>query len=160
MTRCAHFTMNSFRSLAILYVLILLLCIFGVIKGLRTFRERRLTKTPSETSTTSLNDEQPPEQEKPPSKVRISSLDTFRGLAIVTMIFANCGAGRYWWLEHVAWNGIHFADFIFPSFLWIMGVCIPISIKSQLARNVLKKNIIKNILIVSVVCEFSRILQN
>lgn len=126
-----------------------MLGIFGIIKGIKTIRERRSTKETSEASTTSLNEDQP-EHEKPASKsrTRISSLDTFRGLAIVTMIFANSGAGRYWWLEHAAWNGIHFADFVFPSFLWIMGVCIPISIKSQLAKNVPKRDIIHNILIV------------
>lgn len=116
-------------------------------------RARRLAKEPSEASTATLNEDQP-EQQKPSPKslTRISSLDTFRGLAIVTMIFANSGAGRYWWLEHAAWNGIHFADFVFPSFLWIMGVCIPISVKSQLAKNIPKKEIIHSIIIVSLGC--------
>lgn len=80
---------------------------------------------------------------------RLCSLDTFRGLAIVTMIFANSGAGKYKWLEHATWNGIHPADFIFPSFLWIMGVCIPISIKSQLMKNVPRKIMLRGILMVS-----------
>lgn len=49
---------------------------------------------------------------------RLCSLDAFRGLAIVTMVFANAGCGKYHWIEHATWNGIHPADFIFPSFLW------------------------------------------
>lgn len=79
---------------------------------------------------------------------RLCSLDAFRGLAIVSMIFANSGCGKYYWLEHAPWNGIHAADFIFPSFLWIMGVCIPISQKSALARNISKSEMLKGILIV------------
>lgn len=83
------------------------------------------------------------------SSRRISSLDTFRGLAIILMIFANSGAGKFEWFEHAIWNGIHPADFIFPSFLWIMGVCIPVSIKSQMNRNVPRNVILNNICIVS-----------
>lgn len=96
------------------------------------------------TSTSNL-DVNVPELKHPRSKSRLISLDAFRGLAIVTMIFCNCGAGKYRWLEHATWDGIHFADFIFPSFLWIMGVCIPISIKSQMAKNILKRDMIVNI---------------
>lgn len=81
---------------------------------------------------------------------RLCCLDTFRGLAIVTMIFANSGAGKYKWLEHATWNGLHSADLIFPSFLWIMGVCIPISIKSQVTKNVPCKRMLRDILYVSV----------
>lgn len=86
---------------------------------------------------------------KTPTSKRLCSLDAFRGLAIVAMIFANSGCGKYYWIEHASWNGIHPADFIFPSFLWIMGVCIPISLKSQFARNVPKTVMLKAILTVS-----------
>lgn len=83
------------------------------------------------------------------SSNRLCSLDAFRGLAIVTMIFANSGCGEYHWIEHASWNGIHLADFIFPSFLWIMGVCIPISLKSQFAKNIPRPDMLSNIFIVS-----------
>lgn len=83
------------------------------------------------------------------TSARICSLDAFRGLAIVTMIFANSGCGKYHWLEHTSWNGIHPADFIFPAFLWIMGVCIPFSLKSQFDKNIPRPDILSNILIVS-----------
>lgn len=81
---------------------------------------------------------------------RLCSLDAFRGLAIVTMVFANAGCGKYYWIEHATWNGIHAADFIFPSFLWIMGVCIPFSLKSQFDKNIPRQEILGNILIVSI----------
>ncbi|XP_026476119.1 heparan-alpha-glucosaminide N-acetyltransferase-like [Ctenocephalides felis] len=79
-------------------------------------------------------------------KKRVKSLDTFRGISIVLMIFVNSGGGHYWWIEHATWNGLHVADLVFPFFLWIMGVCIPISILSQLRKNTPRKNILLNIL--------------
>lgn len=66
------------------------------------------------------------------------------------MIFANSGAGHYWWMDHAPWNGLHLADLVFPFFLWIMGVCIPISIKSQHRRGVPRRDMLINILIRSV----------
>lgn len=68
-------------------------------------------------------------------KPRVQSLDTFRGISIVVMILANYGAGHYNFLEHATWNGLNVADLVFPWFMWIMGVCIPISVKSALKRN-------------------------
>lgn len=83
---------------------------------------------------------------KVPVKKRMKSIDTFRGIIIVLMIFVNNGGGEYWWIDHAPWNGLHVADLVFPSFIWIMGVCIPLSIKSQLGRNISKKSILLNIL--------------
>lgn len=62
-------------------------------------------------------------------------------LSIVLMIFVNSGGGGYSWIEHAAWNGLHLADIVFPSFLWIMGVCIPLSIKAQMGRGIGKGRI-------------------
>ncbi|XP_016948278.1 heparan-alpha-glucosaminide N-acetyltransferase [Drosophila biarmipes] len=78
---------------------------------------------------------------KATQRKRLRSLDTFRGLSIVLMIFVNSGGGGYTWIEHAAWNGLHLADVVFPSFLWIMGVCIPLSVKSQLSRGSSKAGI-------------------
>lgn len=80
------------------------------------------------------------------TKPRLRSLDTFRGLTIVLMIFVNSGGGHYWWIEHATWNGLHIADLVFPWFLWIMGVCIPMSVKSQLGRNTPKKDMLISVL--------------
>lgn len=33
------------------------------------------------------------------------------------MIFVNDGAGGYEIMEHVSWNGLHLADFVFPWYL-------------------------------------------
>jgi len=80
------------------------------------------------------------------SKSRLKSLDTFRGLSIVLMIFVNDGAGHYWFFEHATWNGLQIADLVFPWFLWIMGVCIPLSVRSQLKKKVPRIAILQNIL--------------
>lgn len=46
----------------------------------------------------------PPKQPTKPK--RLSSLDTFRGIALCIMIFVNYGGGGYWFFEHAAWNGL------------------------------------------------------
>lgn len=89
------------------------------------------------------------ELEAPRTKKRLKSLDIFRGVAIVLMIFVNNGGGHYWWIEHAIWNGLHVADLVFPWFLFIMGVCIPMSIKSLIAKQILKVEIMKKIIRVS-----------
>ncbi|XP_075972706.1 heparan-alpha-glucosaminide N-acetyltransferase isoform X2 [Anticarsia gemmatalis] len=76
---------------------------------------------------------------------RLRALDTFRGMAIVFMIFVNDGAGGYWWMEHATWNGLVAGDLVFPAFLWIMGVCIPLSVKSAFAKGVPRWKIVMHI---------------
>ncbi|KAI4470588.1 hypothetical protein MML48_1g14109 [Holotrichia oblita] len=70
------------------------------------------------------------------NKPRVKSLDTFRGITIALMIFVNYGGGGYRFIDHTVWNGLHIADLVFPWFLWIMGVCIPISIRSTIKTGV------------------------
>lgn len=83
---------------------------------------------------------------KPPAKPRVKSLDTFRGISIVIMIFVNYGAGSYWFLEHAPWHGLQLADLVFPWFMWIMGVCIPMGLSSALRRNTPRTKIFLRIL--------------
>lgn len=64
------------------------------------------------------------------------------------MIFVNSGGGHYWWMEHATWNGLHVADLVFPWFLFIMGVCIPISLRSQVGRNIARRKILANVAMV------------
>lgn len=77
---------------------------------------------------------------------RLRALDTFRGIAIVFMIFVNDGAGGYWWIGHATWNGLVAGDLVFPSFLWIMGVCIPLSVKGAFAKGIPRWKILVHIL--------------
>lgn len=69
-----------------------------------------------------------------PARRRVRSVDVVRGISIVLMMFVNHGAGGYWFLGHATWDGIYVGDLVFPWFLWVMGVCIPLSVRPQLAR--------------------------
>lgn len=61
---------------------------------------------------------------------RLHFLDTFRGFALTMMIFVNYGGGSYWFMDHSSWNGLTFADLLFPWFVFIMGVSMSISFNS------------------------------
>ena len=67
-------------------------------------------------------------------KRRERSLDTLRGLVICLMIFVNYGGGGFAILEHAPWYGLTIADTVFPGFIFMMGVSIVLSIRSQLSR--------------------------
>ncbi|KAE8300096.1 Heparan-alpha-glucosaminide N-acetyltransferase [Larimichthys crocea] len=66
-----------------------------------------------------------------PSK-RLRSLDTFRGISLVIMVFVNYGGGRYWFFRHESWNGLTVADLVFPWFVFIMGTSTALSINALL----------------------------
>lgn len=70
-----------------------------------------------------------------PKKERLKSLDTFRGISIVVMIFVNYRGGDYWFFKHSKWNGLTVADLVFPWFVWIMGTAMAYSFHSQLRRS-------------------------
>jgi predicted acyltransferase len=70
---------------------------------------------------------------------RLISLDAFRGLTIAGMVLVNnpgTWAHIYNPLEHAAWHGITPTDFIFPFFLFIVGVAIPISLGKRIEEGV------------------------
>ena len=91
-----------------------------------------------------------PTEEEKSAKVRLRSLDTFRGIAIALMMFVNDGGGGYWFMEHSTWNGLYVADLVFPWFLWIMGVCIPMSVKSNIKRETPTRSVVWAITVRSV----------
>lgn len=66
------------------------------------------------------------------ASTRIRSVDTFRGIAILLMIFVNNGGGKYVFLNHSAWFGLTVADLVLPWFAWIMGLTIAISKRAEL----------------------------
>ncbi len=72
-------------------------------------------------------------------KGRLTSLDAFRGLTLALMILVNSpgDAGTvYSHLSHVVWNGWTFADTVFPSFLFIVGVSLVFSIAKQVEKGI------------------------
>ena len=62
---------------------------------------------------------------------RLVSLDLLRGLAVIGMIIVNEMAGMqppvYRLLLHSRWDGLTIADVVFPAFLFMVGVSIPLA---------------------------------
>ena len=67
---------------------------------------------------------------------RLLSLDILRGLTVAGMILVNNGAGRehFYPLTHSAWNGLTPCDLVFPFFLFMVGMSVPMSSKSSMGR--------------------------
>ena len=75
---------------------------------------------------------------------RLASLDVARGFdmlwimglsGLVIKVCAACGYGPETaiaaQMEHLHWEGLHFIDFIFPTFIFIAGISFPFSIAKQ-----------------------------
>lgn len=70
---------------------------------------------------------------------RLHSIDAFRALTMLTMIFVNDVSGVSnipAWIEHVkaADDGLGFADTVFPAFLFIVGLSIPFAIGRRINK--------------------------
>ncbi len=64
--------------------------------------------------------------------MRFVSLDVFRGIAIALMIVVNMASlsepNVYAILNHADWNGFTLADWVFPAFLFAVGLALPFSL--------------------------------
>lgn len=61
---------------------------------------------------------------------RLVSLDVFRGITIAGMVLVNnpgTWSHIYWPLAHAKWHGWTPTDLVFPFFLFIVGVAIPLA---------------------------------
>ena len=70
---------------------------------------------------------------------RLLSIDVFRAVNMFFMIFVNDLSGVHdvpGWIDHVKANedGMHFADTIFPLFLFIAGLSIPLAIGRRISK--------------------------
>lgn len=70
---------------------------------------------------------------------RIASIDVFRGLTMLIMIFVNdldAVKGLPWWTYHApgSVNAMTYVDMVFPAFLFILGMAIPIAIEQRLRK--------------------------
>ncbi len=67
---------------------------------------------------------------------RLLSLDILRGLTIAFMIMVNNPGGEGAWTEmrHADWNGFTATDLVFPTFLFVVGASIVLSIQARLNR--------------------------
>ena len=75
-----------------------------------------------------------------PAPARLASIDIMRGLTMTLMIFVNELAGVRglpWWNYHmkaeIDW--MTYVDMVFPFFLFIVGLSLPLAIRHRLKRN-------------------------
>jgi predicted acyltransferase len=74
----------------------------------------------------------------PKQSIRLHSLDTFRGITIAGMLLVNIASlapSIHPWLEHSHWNGCTLADWVFPFFLFIVGVAMAFSLSKYSQDN-------------------------
>jgi len=75
-------------------------------------------------------------------QTRLISLDVFRGMTIAGMVMVNnpgTWSAIYPPLQHAEWHGITPTDYIFPFFLFIVGVAIPIALGKRIEEGITNK---------------------
>ncbi|MGB9435075.1 MAG: heparan-alpha-glucosaminide N-acetyltransferase domain-containing protein [Candidatus Acidiferrum sp.] len=75
---------------------------------------------------------------------RLMCLDVYRGLMVAGMILVdNPGSDEkaYWPIMHARWNGWTPADFIFPSFLFLVGISMVYSFAARRKRGETRRQI-------------------
>ena len=80
---------------------------------------------------------------------RLISLDVFRGITVAAMVLVNFPGSwkaMYGPLEHASWEGTTPTDFIFPFFVFIVGVSIALSFSKQSGQGKTKEQLVKKIL--------------
>ena len=70
---------------------------------------------------------------------RVTSIDIFRGLTMALMIFVNdlsSVKGLPWWNYHMPGeaNGMTYVDMVFPAFLFILGMSLPLAVGQRLKK--------------------------
>jgi predicted acyltransferase len=79
---------------------------------------------------------------------RLVALDAFRGATIALMVLVNnAGSGRdsYRQLQHAEWHGWTITDTVFPSFVWIVGVALTLSLGKRLAAGIPKRRLLAQV---------------
>ena len=76
-------------------------------------------------------------------KDRIISVDVLRGLTVLLMtVVNNPGSWDYVYpiLDHAKWNGCTLADLVFPFFIFVVGIAVPLAmpVKQDKPENILK----------------------
>jgi heparan-alpha-glucosaminide N-acetyltransferase len=71
---------------------------------------------------------------------RIQSIDIFRGITLAVMIFVNDldeTRNLPWWTFHANrnWDVMTYVDMVFPIFLFLVGMSLPIAINARLRKN-------------------------
>ncbi len=83
---------------------------------------------------------------------RVLSIDVFRGITILTMVFVNELAGVQnipTWMKHLPADvdGMTFVDLVFPAFLFIVGMSIPFATAARLNKGDNLRDIFGHVLV-------------
>ena len=108
---------------------------------------------------TTLRNEAPP-AELAAQRPRLLSLDTLRGFDMLWIMgLAGVFHQLFLWLEtpwlgaldeqlkHVPWEGLHAYDLIFPLFMFLSGVAIPLSLEARLGMGYSKRSVTRKIVV-------------
>ena len=74
-----------------------------------------------------------------PIQDRLISLDVFRGMTIAGMVLVNnpgTWSAIYGPLKHAEWHGVTPTDYVFPFFLFIVGVAIPLALSKRVTEGI------------------------
>ena len=83
------------------------------------------------------------------SNTRLLSVDILRGLTIILMIIVNDPGSWYHVyapLLHADWNGLTPTDYVFPTFIFIVGVSIVLSLTKQEEKGLSRKQLVQKVL--------------
>jgi len=75
---------------------------------------------------------------------RLVSLDVFRGITVAGMVLVNnpgTWSHIYWPLAHASWDGWTPTDLVFPFFLFIVGVAIPLAFGKRMEQGGSKRDL-------------------
>ena len=92
----------------------------------------------------SIRDSGAPANRAPELSSRLLSVDVFRGIAVAGMLLVDYPgdeAAAYWPIRHAQWNGWTAADLIFPSFVFLMGISVVMSLSKRLKRGETRQRI-------------------
>ena len=82
---------------------------------------------------------------------RVLSIDIMRGFNLVLMLFVNdlYTPGVPSWLGHVKADvdGMGLADWVFPGFMFMVGMSIPYSVGNRISRGEARVDVLKHILV-------------
>ncbi|WP_052200590.1 acyltransferase family protein [Terriglobus sp. TAA 43] len=78
-----------------------------------------------------------------PRTERLLSVDLLRGLTIAVMILVNNQPGNkgFFELRHAQWNGFTLTDLVFPTFLFLVGLSVVLSMAARLAKGASRRTL-------------------
>lgn len=85
---------------------------------------------------------------------RLVSLDVFRGMTIAFMILVNnpgSWSTTYAPLLHAEWHGATPTDWVFPFFLFIVGVAVPLALGKRIEQGVERSVLVRKVVIRSAI---------